>query len=178
MALLLATAATGCQDGGADDPGPGPSSSPASTTGSASPDGPSPATGEAFANTRLSLRFPAGYEVDDSTSSVVSAIAPDRDHTIYYTQTLLLTEPDLDYLMDLSEKFDTWDARPRRLPAVTIAGVQCFHLRGRQQGRPTDAFGTQRESDGITLTFILDDPPAARQQVIDSVLATVEWEPL
>lgn len=182
-ALLLATTMAACRSDGADRPPPEPSTSAEDTTSpgdsaSASPDGPAPATGEELANQRVSLRFPEGYRVDDDSSSVVTAVAPDRDHTIYYTQALLLTDPDLDYLMQLSEKFDTWETPPRRMPPVTIGGVECFHLRGRQQGSPTDAYGTQRGDDGITLTFVLEGGASQRQRVIDSVLATVEWAPL
>jgi hypothetical protein len=160
-------------------PAPGDRTTQASTGAPTQEPTVRPATGARLDTDLLRLRFPAGYLVSRT-------FAPDiyeasrrglADHRVEYATGDLLVQGSLDYLAGLSVKFAAWDGRPRRLPPVEIDGVPCFHLRGVQYGQPTDVFGAQRGLTQVSLTFSLADPPAKRQEIIDSVLATLTWKP-
>lgn len=179
-AALLLPALAAC---GSDPPdGTPPSTSPptpTSTSDSADPR-PSadttPADGPAVDTPALSLRLPAGYVADEDFAPLLySGETPDRTERIIVGTVAAVGRRPLAALMDISAQAGGWDRRPRRLPPVLIDGEQCYHLRGTDQGRPRDEYGAVRGEDLIELTFILRRPPAQRQRIQESVLATVTW---
>lgn len=198
-ALLALLALVGCQTTSVEGPAdPSPTSTAAAPSGTTDPsssgtDGPPeatdtvlcddcvrvpPAAGPVLDTEILKLRFPKGYKRSDLFApDIYEATRPGgTDHRVEYATGDLLVEGSLPYLMGLSEKFAAWEEKPTRLPPVTIDGVRCFRLQGRQYGLPTEAFGTQRGPTQVWLTFSIQEPPAKRQQIIDSVVATVRWK--
>ncbi len=159
------------ETGGSAEPSASPTADPTPTV--------TPATGPRIATPMLTMRFPRGWELYDGMAPrQYDARLPDGEHTVLYSSIDLIAPVSFAELTELyAERLD-WDETPRELDPVTVDGVRCFRLRGRRLGVPRDVVGTQRGETAVQIVFEIADRPAARERTIDSVLATVTWEPL
>lgn len=155
-----------------------PSPSPTSSATAAPTPTVSPATGSRIATPLLTMRFPRGWELYDGMApSQYDAREPGGQNTVLYSSVDLIAPVPLPELADLYAGRSDWDRRPRELEPVTVDGVRCFRLRGERLGVPREVVGTQRGETAVQIVFEIDGRPAGRQRTIDSVLATVAWEP-
>ena len=60
-------------------------------------------------------------------------------------------------------------------PPTTMAGLPAFHVAGRVAGDDSEEFGLIHDGEIVSVEFVfLRGPEAGRQELIESVLATVE----
>ena len=74
----------------------------------------------------------------------------------------------------LSIKNSSWNPKPRVADPVTIDGATFYHLTGPVGGGVRlDEYGSVQDSRLVKISFELEGPAAQRQELVDSVLATV-----
>ena len=183
--LLVATLAAatlllaGC---GGDDPEADPTSPPSDASSTASDPTPTepavePATGVLIDRDRVRMNVPAGWRKSRQIATFLeSASDPDSDSTVSLGDLSAVGEPTLD-----EQAAAGTASRPhvRILDPVEIAGVDWYHATGREGAYARfEQFGTVHNGSQATITFSLDDdvPRAEQQEIVDSVLASVEWE--
>lgn len=177
VTLLL----TGCGDGD-EDPQADPTSSPTDTSSTASDPTPSepgvePATGPLIDRDRIRMNVPEGWKKNRQIATFLeSASAPGSNTGVSLGDLSAVGEP------TLQEQAEAGTASRRDVSIeepVEIAGVDWYHAKGREgrHGR-YEQFGTVHNGSQATITFTLDDdvPQAEQQEIIDSVLASVEWK--
>ncbi|GAB6986767.1 hypothetical protein [Nocardioides pyridinolyticus] len=175
--LLLA----GCGDG--DDPEAVPTGTPTDATTSAAAD-PSasepavePASGFLIDLDRIRMNAPEGWKKNDPLSTfLLQAYDPDSYSHVSLSDLPGQDEPSLEglaqYTLDIRK-------RSKQLDPVEIAGVEWYHVAGPNDPYTRfEQFGTSHNDSLAVIEFLLDrDTPAQeQQQIIDSVLASVEWK--
>lgn len=182
---LVLLASSGCGDSEAPGPG-GEPSSPASATTSSEPTedattAPADPMGPVLEATSASLSAPDGWKLDRRNSETnVKAAAPAPRHSfmgIYdYGPVPGLTLREL--ALVASRNFTV----PRTQAELTfdgeLGGERAYVLTGSYAGDEVVEFGAVHDSVAVDVSFTLlrrDYTPAERQQLIDSVLATFEW---
>lgn len=172
--LLLAGLLAGCGDGG-DDPEATPSSTPGDVASSA----PSveAATGVLVDLDRVRMRAPDGWRKNDPLSTFLLKV----DDPSGFSSVSL---SDLSAVGEVSLQQQARTAlqsfpRAEAVEPVEIAGVPWYHITGPQDRYTTvDQFGTIHNGSEAVIEFGFDNevPEAEQQEIIDSVLATVEWK--
>lgn len=184
---VLMIAVTGCGDD--TDPGPKPTGSAHSTgapsdtgdptdTASSSPSSTvRPADGEEIRTDTFTVTVPQRFtEVDRTYDISIPANDFGTGESIYVGNLRDMLEQTLPELEAASTQESGWRGTPRSLPPVTLAGMEWYHLSGRDITTDhADEFGTWHEGTVVTLRFNLDGPAATRQATIDSTLATFAW---
>lgn len=178
--VLTVSLVAGCGDDGPDesaDPTPPASSAPSpSPTGSETPDGPAPATGPEVRLPHITLRVPDTWTASESVSFMWSAESSDYRSS--------LNVGDISVPGSTQTLKETAQARLKVVPElkmrenVSVSGVEMYHLSA--QGSTyayNDEYGVILNDNSLSLRFEfkLEIKPARRQEMIDSVLATVEF---
>ncbi|ABL80758.1 MULTISPECIES: hypothetical protein [unclassified Nocardioides] len=198
--LTLGTACSGGDPSGAapPDPSPGGASSSAAgspgATGPADPtDGPdstasaaptvAPATGPQLSMPHARLRIPKGWFVGDQLVTTQkdgqdpgSTSLLSLGETPAFGSTAGPTELGRNSLK-VSRRI--YPMTPKQLPNAVLDGVEMYHLEGRAQPLNWQSeYGVIIDDRIIVLRFQLYAriPPAERQRIVDSVLATFEWK--
>lgn len=189
VGALLIGAVTGC--GSADEPDPDSSSSSSSSTGPTgtpsvepTPKAPEvePASGErADLTTSLTLRVPADGDWYVEGGGSIFATAPVGGGTVDIGASDVLA--DRTSIDDgASRLIDTLDDIPgltyRRAPDATAAGVEGWVIEGTGDDQRFHQFGTWRKGRIVTVDFTIhgDVAPALTEDLIASVLASIEWK--
>ncbi|MGB0100752.1 MAG: hypothetical protein WBP61_10780 [Nocardioides sp.] len=190
--LTLLVSLVGCGEG-SDDPQTAPSSdtSPTATastesTGSTEPTPAAPAvepaTGPLIDQKRIRLHAPEGWKRKPPSTPLLT-LSYDRE--TYSDLTLgdlpaVREDLTLDQIAQVARRNRRGSTTNLRiLDPVQIAEVDWYHLRGKDGPDATlDVYGTTFNGSQSTLTFSLKNeiPAAERQEIIDSVLASVEWK--
>lgn len=174
--LLLA----GCGGGGSEEAGPGSADTEASE-----PSGPSespspavePATGPPIKAEEVTIRTPQGYgRAETWTAYALVSRGPGEDF-IGVGQAPVYEQLSDRAIARSVAKGATWGGTdPARGENVLVDGVSMVHLHGPNGlGQYNDAFSAVVGDHLVELRFSLGGRPEARQEVVDSVLATVEW---
>lgn len=167
-ALLLA----GCQD----DPGPetGPTGSESAPQESTTPTEPAvePATGPLVRFKQFQVHLPDGWKVDRKFFTLT--YTRDRGSfdllniSVMSTSATNVTQLARSVLRSSSQEL-------RRVDDSEVAGEPAFHLVGTALRGEHDQYGVIRGGQSIRFMFELDGSKAKRQELIDSVLASIEW---
>ena len=176
--LLLA----GCSDDG-EDPEGSPTSTPTDATSSTSTDpspsepGVEPASGFVIDLERVTMRVPEGWKkVRQMAAFLVGAQDPGSFSSVSLGDLSAAGEPSL---AEQAEFAAQSESRTRILDPVEIAGVEWYHVVGREDDLVGfEEFGTVHNGSQATISFSLDDkvPADEQQALIASVLATVAWK--
>ena len=172
-ALLVAVIATGCQ---AQETGPAAPKSTASPSESPTPTV-VPATGNRMRMKPFTFRMPAGYKAKLQYGGLVGGGYLDGNNIagVYFPS--LGGSEDLDALVRVARTSGTWSHPPKRLPDVTVDGVEMYVLtaRGGCCHLFDTEYGTSVGGNLTSLQFSLSGKAGERQETIDSVIATVRW---
>ncbi len=190
--LALALALTAC--GPSDDDSPAdPSATPtASESGSPATETPTetptetestpavaPATGPEIAVRGLRANAPEGWEAKRPYAVMSAAVPVGAIGTTVYVfrfpNSGLLT---LDGLAQASKRESGWKSKLKRLEDVELDDQPAFHLAGNvNPGEYLEKFGAILNDDRLTLTFEFqnEEDKATRDEIIASVLATVDF---
>jgi hypothetical protein len=171
----LALAAGGCGGGSSSTAAPGSPSSPTSATSSPSATV-EPAAGRTVDLEAFTARVPQGYRYDDSLArEIVFATSPDLDQRVMYSDVTVYPGTSNAAAARIAVRASTsWKPDPRIAAPVSLAGARWYHLTGPVgHGVHLDQFGSVQDSRLVKVSFELTGPPAQRQKLIDSVLATV-----
>lgn len=192
--VVLATAGCGDDDpetGEGPDPSP-PASSPGQSPGqspSQSPGSPtsdptapsdpavSPADGPLLALDHVSVRVPDTFREEPPSNLLLVAEDPRTGVFIALSDTLQIGRP---YSLDEQARARVRSALtiepPEIQEPVTVAGEPMYHLSGPfERGSRMDEYGVALPAANIFIRFVTPDdlPEAQRQELIDSVLATL-----
>jgi hypothetical protein len=182
-ALCLTALVSGCGDD--EDPGgAAPTETPASSDTSTSateptePPEPSvePATGPEMRVKAVSLRLPDDWHVDNTDASFMHVGAADDRTAVINLSSFPALDPDVSIARLAQSTQKTGSYPPGSvLPPTTMAGQPAFHVAGRVVGDDHEEFGLIHDGEIVAVEFIfLRGPKAGRQELIESVLATVE----
>lgn len=190
LALVLALA-SGCSDDeppGDPDPTESPTSSESSTgSPTASPTDTStpspsaePAAGVEVRLERLSIRAPEGWEVAPE-GDPYSAQVTKGSSNIYVQQLQDFGggELSVDQLARLRIRNGPYLTSPKILEPVSILGQDWYHLAGQtDEVTYTEDFGTNIDGLALLISMSFNRATSAgeREQVVDSVLASVAFE--
>lgn len=175
--LLLA----GCGNGD-DDPEADPTGTPDATTSAAADPSPSDPAVEAASGflidlDRVTMRVPEGWrKVRKMADFLTGAEDPESFSSVSLGDLSAVGEPSLE---EMAEFAATTESRTKILDPVEIAGVEWYHVVGREDELVGfEEFGTVHNGSQATISFSLDDkvPAEEQQALIASVLATVEWK--
>lgn len=179
--LCLALLVSGCGDDepeGGDPPTP-PSSSASESADPTAPPSPtrSAATGPVLSLKGVSLHLPQGWQISNDDSNIL-VVGADQDGDAVIN---LSSFPSLDRGASLGElaraTVRTGGYPPGSVQEpVTMAGRSAFHVAGAVMGDDSEEFGLINRGDIVSVEFVfISDPPprAERQELIDSVLASV-----
>jgi hypothetical protein len=188
-ALCLATLVSGCDD---EDPGSGaaPSETPTSSEASASPTGAGdptgdptaeqptvePATGPKLTVKAASLRLPLDWHVDNTDASFLHVGAADDRTALINLSSFPSLDPDVSIrrLARITQRTGGYPADSVQ-PPTTMAGRPAFHVAGPVAGDDTEEFGLLHDGEIVSVEFVFRrGPDTGRQELIESVLATVE----
>lgn len=183
-ALCLALLVTGCSDD--DEPeGEGPPESPSSsdassptdeTTPTDEPSTVAPATGPELSVKDVSIRLPEGWAVDNTDASFLVVGAANDDTGVINLSSFPSLDPDasIDVLARSTVKTGGYP-RDAVQPPTTMAGQPAFHVAGEVVGDYSEEFGLIHDGEIVSVEFVFfRGPEEGRQELIDSVLATVE----
>jgi hypothetical protein len=167
-----------------EDPDASESGAPSTTTTPSETSTPTvaPATGPEIAVRGLRANAPEGWEAK-RPYAVMSAAVPvgSIGTTVYvfrFPNSGLLT---LDGLARASSRESGWTSRMKRLDDVDLDGQPAFHLAGKvNPGEYLERFGAILNDDRLTLTFefLNGEDEATRDEIIASVLPTVDFREL
>lgn len=187
--LLILGGLAACDDG---DPGADPSTSPSASSPTATDSSGepttetsptvAPATGPVVNMTNIRLHGPQGWELGDP---ILSSIQPVHDGRVLHLSNMqvsdspsLAGDSSLARLARIAVKTYTI-RRGKILDNVTVNGVEMYHLAGyRNTGHRFNAYGCIYNGYDIDIFFTFDPDdykPAEQQQIMDEVLASVEW---
>lgn len=157
-----------------------PTSTPSSPASSASvPSSEArPATGPVLRGASFSLRAPEGWTVAAPISDFVRlASGPDGGSDILVGFLEAGDDATVDSLEQVATVVWRGNGRPKTLPRIEVDGVELYHLRGLSTtDTPLDEYGTRAGDLAFSVSFDLPlASPAERQEVIDSVLASLRW---
>ncbi len=187
-AAVLPLVLAGC--GGGNDETPGASSSDPGTPGSSpsSAESPSetgstpavaPAAGPMLDIDGVRLRAPIAWsQVPDKFAFRQAAFPPFHESYVSVFRFPNLSGATLDALGDATLKNKDWTPRAQRLEDQVIDDQPVYHLAGpRRDGAHRETFGTVLDDAELQVTFEFaeDEPPAYREDVIASVLETVDF---
>lgn len=186
-AALCVALLTGCAD---DDPEAADPSDPTSDASSTSPPTPPagsasptdgaptvvPATGPRLSLDDVEIRLPEQWSVEhDLVGFERAATADDRTAAVFLSSFPAL-DPDMTVaqLARTTEEEDGYP--PGSVQAETsLADRPAFHVAGRVAGTYTEEFGVMHDGNIVAVEFVLrHGPDAGLQELIDSVLATVQ----
>jgi hypothetical protein len=186
-AVCLALLAAGCGDdeepeGGSPPEAPSSSSSSSTTTAPTDPTGSTtapavePATGPPLKVKGVSLRLPEGWHVDNTDASFLHVGAADDRSGVINLGSFPALDPDVSLNRLARSTIRTGGYEPGEiLPETTVAGRPAFHVAGPVAGDPSEEFGLVHDGEIVSVEFVFFRGPAAgRQELIESVLATVE----
>jgi hypothetical protein len=129
----------------------------------------------------VSMRGPEGWK---RTSNIYGQLGkavgdPDSNGLVgLYSVPSLNPDVSLDQLAKADAQVSNFKGRATIHEPVDVNGVECFHVSGRGlDGGRQDHFGAVHGRDQVTFAFLLDQDTAdtERQEIIDSVLASVQW---
>jgi hypothetical protein len=191
-ALALAVVLAGCGSGGDDtsadptsDPSATESESPATTetpTETISTPAVAPASGPEIAVRGLRANAPEGWEAKPAYAVMSAAVPVGVIGTTVYVYRFpnsgLMT---MDELGDVSRARETWKFKLNRLDDVVLDDQPAFHLAGKANpGEYIEKFGAIVNDDHLLVTFEFHngEDKAYRDEIIGSVLATVDFREL
>lgn len=125
------------------------------------------------------MNVPEGWKRSRQIATFLESAGDPASHsTVSLGDLSAVGDPTLAQLAQLAE-FGT-RSRPhvKILDPVEIAGVDWYHATGREGSYARfEQFGTIHTGSQAVITFSLDDdvPRAEQQEIVDSVLASVEW---
>ncbi|MCX6401870.1 MAG: hypothetical protein NTX33_18305 [Propionibacteriales bacterium] len=189
FALLVATA-SGCasDDVPGADADPAPTATTSATTGGRT-DSPAdvpavePASGEkADLKTSLSLRVPAegDWYIDDGGGTIFATATVGGGVVDILASDVLSDSTSIDE--SAVRMLDTLDDQPglsyRRVADTTVSGVEGWVIEGEGAKARFRQFGTLRNGRIASIDFTVRTgvPPADAEELIASVLASVEWK--
>ncbi|KRF35277.1 hypothetical protein ASG94_14335 [Nocardioides sp. Soil805] len=127
----------------------------------------------------MRLRAPITWsQVPDKLSFRQAAFPPFHESYVSVFRFPNLSGATLDVLGDASLKNKDWTPRAQRLEDQVIDDQPVYHLAGpRRDGAHRETFGTVLDDAELQVTFEFteDEPPAYRDDVIASVLETVDF---
>jgi hypothetical protein len=192
-ALSITLAVAGCNDDGSDprtDPSssvtgtpsgtPSTGSATGSATESASPSV-TAATGVSIRIRRVSMNAPEGWVRTSENFRNLGRGARDpkgSSQVGLYAIPSLNPDADLTELAKTAKQFSHYQSKGTVHEPVDVNGVECYHISGRYAGgRTQEQFGAIHARDQVSFTFDFgsDVGDDERQQIIDSVLASVVW---
>lgn len=193
------TACSGSSDAGPEEPSgtsstssaPATPSTPSTPSTSDSPvdpppetsSGPAAASGELVEFDGLSARIPAGWKIKDQDFR--SAYASRSQGVLVDSLTIQFQDnfgeqSSLPELIEFHNDFEIfYERNPKTLEPVTIDGVEMFHLAGKVTDNLWgEAFGADLEQSTADFSFLFSSAtgPAERQRVVDTFLASVDFE--
>ena len=185
--VAVVAGAAGCSSD--DDPDADPSSEATDTTSSVTTDATAevsdvePASGELVQlDTSVSLRLPKEYDwyTDDGGGSIFATATVDGV-TVDVAASDVLWE--LEPLDDAAQtSLQTLEDVPgmtyRRVDNTTVAGIECWVIEGENAKKRYREIGTLRNGRlvHVGFTFHAADQPDFAEDMIASVLASVEWK--
>lgn len=182
VALTLALAGCGSSGDTPAEPGASDSGTPAATptpAETASTPSVDPATGPVIAVRGLRANAPEGWEAKRPYAVMSAAVSLAALGTTVYVfrfpNSGLLT---LDGLAKASWGQTAWKFKMKRLDDVELDGQPAFHLAGKvNPGEYLERYGALLNDDRLTLTFefLNGEDKATRDEIISSVLATVDF---
>jgi hypothetical protein len=189
VALTAALALTGC---GSDDPEGSPDPTPSTTAASGATEpsestdptsGPAvtAASGLAVRIRTVTLNGPEGWPrtTDEFANLGRGVRAPDGSALVaLYSVPSLNQDATLDQIAAGVIQTSNFIGKPTVHDPVTINGVECYHVSGRYAGgEKAELYGAIHARDLVNFTFAFHPafPEDERQDVIDSVLASVVW---
>lgn len=197
VAALLLTAG-GCSDDAPDEPGPssdgssaGPPASPSAGESSASPTEPptpsvTPAAGLRLRQGHLVVHVPEGWS--KSPEPVLGSFSEQAVDDVLQSKLFIAELPDpagggpvdLDELARTAIRSGAYLRDPEILEPVELGGVEWYHTGGPiDSASYQDGFGTVAGGFQFTITLTTGIgilTPAERQDLLDSILASVELE--
>ncbi len=182
LAAVLLSGAVGC---GQDDPTPaatgaGTPSRPASESTPTVSETPSvtPASGLELVEASSVVRVPAGWVKQEPILSYASAARePGTSNSIQLVDSGDISGgAPLDVQAQSAIEMAPKGSHPRRLPNVSLDGVEAFHVHYTEDLQEWDVITTIRNGRNVGVDFILDkESPATTPDLIASVLATFRW---
>jgi hypothetical protein len=177
VACLAAVLLTGCQGpdaggGSAEPDGEETSASPSASQGI------EPADGPIVESDHASYHVPRTFEVGDELAGTFPASekGPSRS-AITLGEVPAFGNTDLRTLAQVVAQNVARGRAPKRVADTTLAGEPAFHLEGQvQPGQHFTAYGAARDDVVVYVRFDLDGSRQANADLIESVLATWQWE--
>ena len=190
-ALALAVALAGCGPGGDDaaaDPtsdaggaGSEEQSATQTPTEPASTPAVAPATGPVIAVRGLRANAPEGWEAKRPYAVMSAAVPMGAIGTAVYVYRFPNSGLSFDVLVESSRKQSGWKFKLKRLDDVELDGQLAFHLAGKvNPGEHIEEFGAIVNEDRLSVNFefVNGEDKSYRDEVIASVLATVDYREL
>lgn len=181
VAVLALTVLAACGDD--DPPAPEPSGSTTSPTETPSPSettGPSdepsvePASGKQETFGSFTMNFPKGFDISRPAGLILVGTGPDVFIAVHAIETV--TQDSLNALARIALADAVYKGKPVRKENLVADGVPMFHVSGPiGAGRTRDLVGVEYGGFQMQLDFTTSLPEPARQQLIDSVLASITW---
>jgi len=170
----LALGAGGCGDGSSS--AADPPTSPDSTDSSPTAPAVEPASGRKVDLLAFSARTPRGFDYDNSLAKeIVFSSSRDVRQNIEYSDVTVFPGTSNALAARLSTKNSSWNPKPTVADPVTIDGATFYHLTGPVgDGVRLDEYGSVRGSRLVKISFELQGSAAQRQELVESVLATVQ----
>jgi hypothetical protein len=123
----------------------------------------------------FTARTPQGFDYDNSLAKeIVFSSSRDSQQNIEYSDVTIYPGTSNAFAARLSIKNSSWNPKPSAGAPTTIDGAKFYHLTGPVgHGVHLDEYGSVQGSRLLKLSFELQGSSAQRQQLVDSVLATV-----
>ena len=181
--LCLVLLVSGCSDDDPEAKVPPASESPSATDSSTEPTEPTddpatvePATGPPLTLKGVSLRMPEGWHLDNDDASFLVVGAADDRTAIVNLGSFPSLDPNVSLMRLARSTLRTGSySNGKILPEATMGGRPAFHVTGDVVGDWTEEFGLLHEGEIVSVEFVfLRGPKTGRQELIESVLATVE----
>ncbi len=189
LALVAPLALASC---GSDSPDSTPDPTPSSPASSATTEPTEPTTSDNPAVTpasglpigirEVSANGPQGWpRVTKQFRNIGRAVRNPGGNTLVglYSVPWLNSDESLDILVKAVKLTGNFTGPVQVLDPVIVDGVECYHVQGNYGGgEKADLFGAVHARDQVNFTFSFarDFPQDERQDVIDSVLASVDWK--
>ena len=181
--LCLVLLVSGCSDDDPEAKDPPTSESPSATDSTTEPTEPTddpatvePAAGPPLTLKGVSLRMPQGWHLDNDDASFLVVGAADDRTAIVNLGSFPSLDPNVSLMRLARSTLRTGGySNGKILPEATMAGRPAFHVTGDVVGDWTEEFGLLHEGEIVSVEFVFfRGPKTGRQELIESVLATVE----
>jgi hypothetical protein len=177
VAVTVCLVLAGCQDDGGDGAGGEPSPT-GSATSPESPTSVPAATGPAVDGDTFAAHVPEGWRLDASFST---DFIDQFDHPAQAGELMSFGEFDGEvrpFEQAAKENFASFQGsgRKRRMPDTEVAGQTMWHFVSREPLGVKEEYGTVYQGHNVTLGVELGGTPEERRQVVESVLASWEWQ--